>query len=70
MTLDQAHKIILSYKNTAGDDDWQEAIARIKSARQDAAFEDAYAEDGTVSRGHAKYYFDKGIEYALSLIHI
>jgi hypothetical protein len=64
MTLDQAHKTILSYHSAVGNDDWLEAIARIKLARLEVAFEMVFEGDRTVSRGNAKYYFDKGVEYA------
>jgi hypothetical protein len=64
MTLDQAHKTILSYGSDIGNDDWLEAIARIKEARLEAAFEKVFEGDQTVSRNNAKYYFDKGVEYA------
>jgi hypothetical protein len=64
MTLDEAHKILLSYPTTNRNDDWLEAIARIKLARLEVAFEMVFEDDQTVSRGNAKYYFDKGVEYA------
>jgi hypothetical protein len=64
MTLDEAHKIVLSYPTTNRNDDWLEAIAQIKEARLDAAFEKVFEDDQAVSRGNAKYYFDKGVEYA------
>jgi hypothetical protein len=64
MTLDHAHKIILSYGSDVGNDDWKEAIERIKVARQDEAFDKAFEGDQTVSRNNAKYYFEKGVEYA------
>jgi hypothetical protein len=64
MTLDQAHKIILSYGSDIGNDDWKEAIQRIKDARQGEAFDKVFEGDQAVSRNNAKYYFDKGVEYA------
>jgi hypothetical protein len=64
MTLDQAHKTILSYTTAVGNDDWLEAIAQIKLARLEAAFDEEYADDRTVSREHARFYFNKGVEYA------
>jgi hypothetical protein len=64
MTLDEAYKTILSYTNITSNGDWKEALARIKQARQEAAFEEEYADDHTVSRDNARYYFNKGVEYA------
>jgi hypothetical protein len=64
MTLDQAHKIVLSYADAVGNDDWKTAIARIEEAQVEAAFNAAYNEDSTVSRGNALYYFNEGRKYA------
>jgi hypothetical protein len=64
MTLDEAHKIILSYGSDVGNDDWQEAIARIKEARAEEDFNKVFGEDSTVSRANALYYFNAGREYA------
>jgi hypothetical protein len=64
MTLDEAHKIILSYPIANRNNDWLEAIARIKKAHLWAAFEKAFEGDQAVPEITAKYYFDKGVEYA------
>jgi hypothetical protein len=64
MTLDQAHKTILSYGSDVGNDDWQQAIERIKEARAEEAFDQAFGADATVSRANALYYFNAGREYA------
>jgi hypothetical protein len=60
MTLDQAHKIVLSYADAVGNDDWKTAIARIEEARADSVFDAAFKDDSTTTRAAAYYYFNEG----------